>query len=403
MRTALERGMVVWAALSSAWLVGLGRDAQAVLVPYGDSGSGGSTQTNNTPTTQCTTSQVNRCQSEHGGVATFEDEQCVCTTYDWVPRQITNASRGDVGIVPIAGNDGGEEVVRAALSAAGQAHRHAVMFYDNGTKIRHNTMYSSQIGVLTPLVGQVRLDNEDLRNGTPGALSQSIDDAFDTGRLENEGLVLKPKSENDRQLFKDAVDRALDTSAYYKLAEYTDSDHMDLPWNDSRQGNLRGTHCSGYVTWAFSKAGFNIPAVSYDQDMRRRVARAIYRATLDSVDDSMDGMGGLESFAISVFKPNAAENIANQVTNCFAGLGCNNLERDWDTKGPGTGLSSSPDNLLPTSFLYAGSTTYDWNGKVLSAGNVTISTGTTSSPFTRVEAQSVGGGYYVQGKRLTSW
>jgi len=327
----------------------------------------------------------------------------VCTTYDWVPRQITNADKGDVGIVPIAGNDGGEEIVRAALSAAGQAHRHAVMFYDYGKMIRHNTMYTSQIGVVIPLVGPVRLDNNDLRNGTPGGISQSIDDAFDTGRLEDEGLVLKPKSENDRQMFKDAVDRAIDTSVYYKLAEYTDQDHMDLGWSDSRIGNLRGTHCSGYVTWAFSQVGFNIPAVYYDTDIRRQIAEVVHDATVDSVEQSMDGKGGLESFVISVFKPDAPENIANQVTNCFAGLGCNNLEPDWDTKGPGTGWASSPDNLLPKSFLYAGSQTYEWNNKVLSAGNVTIDTGTTSSPFTRVEAQIVGGGYYVKGARLTSF
>ena len=115
------------------------------------------------------------------------------------------------------------------------------MFYDNGKMVRHNTMYSSQIGVLTPLVGQVRLDHNDLRNGTPGGISQSIDDAFDTGRLESDGLVLKPKSENDRQMFKDAVDRAIDTRVYYKLAEYTDRDHMDLGWSDSRIGNAVGS------------------------------------------------------------------------------------------------------------------------------------------------------------------
>jgi hypothetical protein len=347
--------------------------------------------------------QVSRCTDDQGGVASFEDEQCVCTVYEWVPRQITNADKGDVGIVPIAGNSGGDEIVRAALSAAGQAHRHAVMFYSSGTMVRHNTMYSSQIAVVTPFVGPVRLDNNDLRNGTPGAISQSIDDAFDNGRLEDEGLVLMPKSESDRQMFKDAVSRAIDTSAYYKLAEYTDQDHMDLGWSDSRIGNLRGTHCSGYVTWAFAQVGFNIPAVFYDEDIRRQVALAVYDSTFDSVQDSMDGKGGLESFAISVFKPDAAENIANQVTNCFAGLGCNNLEPDWDTKGPGTGWATSPDNLLPKSFLYAGSQTYEWNSKVLSAGNVSIDTGTTSSPFTRVEAQIVGGGYYVQGARLTTW
>src|SRR6185369_17190368 len=124
----INRRLLVVAAMVAGSLGGPARHARAVPVPTDDSGDTGSTHTS-TPTTGCMAGQISRCADDHGGVATFEDEQCVCTLYEWVPRQITNADKGDVGIVPIAGNGGGEEIVRAALSAAGQGHRHAVMFY----------------------------------------------------------------------------------------------------------------------------------------------------------------------------------------------------------------------------------------------------------------------------------
>src|SRR5262249_214416 len=149
----------------------------------------------NTPNSVgCTGVQIASCEAMEGGAPVYQIDKCYCDISYWVPRQVTNAKEGDVGLVPIAGNSGGEQLVRATLSAVGQLHRHAVMFYGDGMNVRHNTMYEEEIRVIQPFVGDVRLDRDDLRNGMPGALSQTIDAAFARGRIFIEGLVLKPMS-----------------------------------------------------------------------------------------------------------------------------------------------------------------------------------------------------------------
>ena len=411
MKAEMIRTVVGIAVLSGT--ISLGAVAQARLaVPDGaDPGSGSSTGT--APgATDCTPTQNNSCLFDRGGVPAFEDGLCVCYLMAWVPRQVTNAEKGDVGLVPIAGNDSGDPVVRTALGSLGQAHRHSVMFYSNGTMIRHDTMHTDQIYVQEPAIGKVQLDAHDLRNGTPGAISQSIDDAFADGSLVEEGLLLKAGRSyiniftgvetNVRKMFKDAVDPAIATPAYYKLSDYTDMTSMLLPFS-GKGDDLKGSHCSGYISWAFGQVGLAITPVRYDEAIRRDVASAVHDAVVDMVNDSLDGKSGVTTFVIHVFKPNAAENIANQVVNCFAGLDCASTDPDWDTLGPGDGLASSPDNLLPSTFVLSGSKTYDWNGAVLSAGQVEIDSGTTTSPFKNVEAQVVAGGYYARTTRLTSW
>ena len=384
MKTATLRGLVGIAVVS--WMISFGAAAQARLVAKGDDPpSNSGTDDGSAPAAlDCSLDQNSSCIYNRGGLPAYENGICVCYLSVWVPRQVTNAEKGDVGLVPIAGNDGGDPVVRAALGALGQAHRHSVMFYDNGQKIRHDTMYADQIEVNEPWVGKVSLDADQLRNGTPGAISQSIDDAFADGSLVDDGLLLKPGSSyinlftgektDARPLFKDAVDLAIATPAYYKLSDYTDMTSMLLPWRSSGVGDLRGSHCSGYISWAFGQVGLAITPVSYDEDVRRDVAGAVHDAVVDSVNESLDGKSGLGTFVVHLFKPNAAENIANQVVNCFAGLDCASTDPDWRTLGPGDGLASSPDNLLPS----------------------------TTSPFKSIEAQVIAGGYYGT-TRLTSW
>src|SRR5262245_39373705 len=82
----------------------------------------------------CTGDQISSCYALTGGTPVHHGDTCSCEIYYWVPRQVSNAKNGDVGLVPIAGNDGGDALVRATLSALGQQHRHAVMFYEHGGK-----------------------------------------------------------------------------------------------------------------------------------------------------------------------------------------------------------------------------------------------------------------------------
>ena len=263
MKTEMFRTVVGIVVLSGT--ISLGGVAQArQAVPDGADPSSSSNTGTAPGATDCTPSQNNSCLFDRGGVPAFEDGLCVCYLLAWVPRQVTNAEKGDVGLVPIAGNDSGDPVVRTALGSLGQAHRHSVMFYSNGTMIRHDTMYTDQIHVDEPAVGKVQLDAYELRNGTPGAISQSIDDAFANGSLVEEGLLLKPGlnyvniltgvETNFRKMFKDAVDTAIATPAYYKLSDYTDMTSMLLPFS-GKGDNLERESLLGVYLVGFRSGG----------------------------------------------------------------------------------------------------------------------------------------------------
>ena len=382
---------------------------------------------------QCTTTDLMTCLTE-GGVLATRDGACWCDVYEWVPRRVANADDGDVGIVPIDGR--GSEVVATVTEAIGQLHRHAVMFYDDGRYTRHDTMYMSDgedgsesdaggdyVRVRQPLIGAVRLDEDDLTNGLPGAISQTIDDTYDRGRLAATGLVLKPElritltrtgmtfSEPDRASFEAAVTAARSTAAYYKLSDYTDMDSMSRPWSSTRTGDLRGSHCSGYVTHFFRAEGLSVADVTYPEAIRQDVAEILF----DEVRGQCRNQTNAWSDFLAVISGHwsACTNVANQVVNCFADRGCGDLTNGW-RNGVGPGVAVSPDNLLPDSFRFHGSTEYDWDGIELTAevngaiplngrlvnhpglsGSEPTTSSTSTSPFERVEALRYSGGYAV--------
>ena len=383
---------------------------------------------------QCSVWDLTTCAGM-GGVVASRSGDCWCDIYEWVPRRAVNASDGDVGVVPIDGR--GSEIVATVTQEIGQFHRHAVMFYGDGDYTRHDTMYMADgedgsesdaggdyVEVRTPLIGEVRLDGDDLANGLPGAISQTVDDTYDLGRLADTGLVLKPAqqmtfsrlggtviTEPNRSFFEAAVTAARSTSAYYKLSDYTDMDSMGLAWSSTRTGDLRGSHCSGFVTDAFRDQGLSLANVTYPEALRQDVAEVLF----DQVRDECRAETGIWSDLLAglTLHWSACTNIANQVVNCFADLGCDNTSNDW-RDGVGSGSAVSPDNLLPDSFRYTGTRTYDWDGTTLSNGTgpaypllgTTVShpglsgsepttSSTSVSPFQRVEALRYSGGYAV--------
>lgn len=382
---------------------------------------------------QCHIHNVIQCAGM-GGVAVGRSGDCWCDIYEWVPRRVSNAADGDVGIVPIDGR--GSDVVETVTREIGQFHRHAVMFHDDGRQTRHNTMYIADgedgsdddaggdyVTLLTPFVGRVRFDGDELQNGLPGAITQSIDDTYNRERLANTGLILKPAmsmsfvngfftmTEPNRPAFEDAVNASLSTAAYYKLGDYTDQDSMGRPWSSSRNGDLRGSHCSGYVTEFFRDEGMSIPDVFYPESLREDVAdvlftevRAECRAKTGFWQDLFLGISG---------HWRACTNVANQVVNCFSDLGCGDTSNNW-RNNVGSGSAVSPDNLLPETFRYSGSQNYNWDGNTLSQGSGPLyhfggtpvshpglsgtepaASANVASPFQRVQALRYTGGYTV--------
>ncbi len=410
------------AALAMGGTLGTAATSHAYLVDPGGGGSG--------PSVLCSYAQRAEC-SGMGGTAHMEDGECHCLVFEWVPRRVINASDGDVGLVPIDGR--GSPTVTTLTREIGQFHRHTVMFHDSGRQTRHDTMFvdDAEDGTIDGedyvgrvLLGAAGLNGNDLNNGAPGAITQTIDQTYAIERLASTGLILKPALvlswdygfatlvEADREAFVDAVTDALATDAYYKLSDYTMQDSMSLPFDtDRRSGDLRGSHCAGYIAEFYRDQGFSLPDVAYPAALRDDVAGILYTQVRAECRAGLTGWGQLG------FLFRACGTVANQVVNCFADLGCGNRSNDWED-GVGTGSATSPDNLLPDVFRYSGSTTYDWDGTELSdpgsagpyvpltGGTLTTHPGTTdpdtgstagnsASPFQRVEAQRLAGGYYT--------
>lgn len=336
----------------------------------------------------CTSAEQSFCLQTYSAAATTgPNGRCQCVRFDWTPRQVVNAADGDVGLVSIF--DGrGNEIVRTALAGAGQNHRHSVLFFDAGRRVRHSDFDSSTVRVRQPAVGAVKLDPDELRNGLPGFADETVDRAFDRGALSEQGLVLRPANDRMRTHFTRALSLARAASGYYKLADYTDLTSMTLSWSATRSGDLRGTHCSGLVAWAFTAAGTSLSQSVYSESLRQQIAEDVHGAILAQAEAAT---GWFADF----YHPNAAENVANQVTNCFAGLGCASVEPLWEG-GVGDGLTVSPDNLLPRSFTLSGSASYTWDGAVRSPGStLSNADGALRTPFQRVEAMQLAGGYFT--------
>lgn len=389
---------------------------------------------------QCTVANLTTCMAMVG-VPRVEGSACVCDIYEWVPRRVANAKNGDVGIVPIDGR--GSEIVSSLTQALGQFHRHAVMFYNGGRRTRHNTMYlfdgedgstadagGDYVTIYKPLVGKFRFDGDELQNGLPGAIAQTIDETFARGRLAETGLILKPAlhlevnplspsasweiTEPNRPAFRRAVKAARSTSAYYKVGDYTDQDSMKLPWSTSRTGDLRGSHCSGYITHFFREQGLEIADVRYTKPLRQVVAQQLFDNVVGACHE---GLSFWEEAGLSIMGHwNRCSNFGNQVVNCFADLSCFDTSNAW-RDAINTGAAVSPDNLLPASFRMTGDSSYDWDGQTLAPastgglvsvvsalgndqehpgleGTSPATSATTASPFERVEALTWVGGYY---------
>ncbi|MEO0325430.1 MAG: hypothetical protein AAF447_20910 [Myxococcota bacterium] len=398
-----------------------------------------------TASASCSFLDTLRCVDMRG-VAVSSGAACYCDIYERTPLRVANARTGDVGIVPIDGR--GSEIVTVLTEEIGQFHRHAVMFWNDGRRTRHNTMYvfdgedgsvsdpgGDYVRSYRPLIGKVRFDGDELRNGLPGALSQSIDDTFDRGRLSEAGLVLKPGlrmvlspptigggggfsvTEPDRAAFERAVLAARGTRAYYKLGDYTDMDSMSRPWSSNRtSGDHRGSHCSGFITDFFRDEGLAIADVFYPRSLRQDVAEVLFTEVRDACRNEIAGWKRTFSGHWS-----ACSNVANQVVNCFADRDCWDTGNGWRRgSGVDSGSAVSPDNLLPDEFRYAGTRTYRWDGDTLrngtSSGSVMVYypdlgtrvdhpglggvepgvAATATSPFERVEALRYTGGNIVR-------
>lgn len=368
---------------------------------------------------KCTPQQTVSCADQGGELEISEAKGCECWITTYTPRKVTNAIKGDVGLVPV--NDGrGEDTVRAVMGALVQNHRHSVIFLSQSSLVNNTSLDDPNDNVQE---FNRRLDPAILMNGSPGVVSWSLDKAYDVERLSNEGLVLKPLTESLRHYFTDAADEALDDvgRAYYKLSDYMAMSGMGFSYGSDRSVDRRGTMCSGLIYDAFTRAGLTISVYTYPLELLNYVAQSTYESVFDQVP-GWTAIVGMRS------------RVANQVVNCFAGfrrfnggVSCDDTSDTW--KGlSGTGTSVAPDNLLRVSqtlessgsYTDTGASGYGWDRATggagasthtthqhLSAGNTLtssagctsagcVSYGAYSTPFYHVELQNLVGGYYTR-------
>jgi hypothetical protein len=262
-----------------------------------------------------------------------------------------------------------------------------------------------------------RLDPAILMNGLPGVARWSVDTTYAVERLSDEGLLLKPVSEDlvIRDMFRAAADEAIADvgKAYYKLSDYMTLAGMGFTYGADRTVDRRGTMCSGLVYDAFTRAGFTISTYNYPLELLSYVAQA----TWDSVYDQTPWYASVV---------NGRTRIANQVVNCFAAFGryngaasCGDTSDTWKALSS-SGTSIAPDNLLRVSqplqsgptYTDTGAGGYHWsravgggglftgiNEQQLRPGNTLtssqgctsagcVSYGASSTPFWRVELQN---------------
>lgn len=309
----------------------------------------------------CTGPQSSRCAALGG---TAVGSPCVCVITSWVSRNVSNAKKGDVALVPLSVmSSPDDEAIRLTMSALAQNFSHSLIYRGQGF-----VTHATAIGA----VGRegFHLEPADLMNATPGAVNTTIDWAFEHDRFGEEGLVAKPASEFLRPLMEAASDEAVLEvgAAYYKIGDFTENDGLMFGFAADRSVNRRGTQCAGFVWNAFSRAGIPISRHFYPADLRTEVAEVLW--------------AGIADLAPWPFKGE----IANQVVNCFAGFNkvngvrnCDDTTGTWWISGVGSGTTVSPDNLLPVSFMLTASGPYtdtglpgyEWTERVGYRTNVT--------------------------------
>jgi hypothetical protein len=325
--------------------------------------------------------------------------RCKCVVQKLVGAQVINALKGDVGLVPV-NTPGGEDIVVTIFKAIDQRHRHAVIFL-GPHRIRHNTSYDE------PSEDDL-LDNNELKlgplnNAEPGITTENVEEALANGRLAYEGLLLRPASEFFRPAFEAAADAALGAEGYYKISDYSGLDGMALPYsapgtNDWETLERKGTMCSGLVHWAFDQAGMIVSEAFYSATLRNDVADVLYDTVKADIGSNLGFWESIGSF----FFTGTKKKLANQVVNCFAGLGCDDNTDTWKS-GVGSATSVSPDNLLPEDFTLQGTGCAPWgNARICAGDHVVNPDGAPITPFLKIEPMQVLGAHWEE-QVLEEW
>ncbi len=295
----------------------------------------------------------------------------------WVPAKV-NGKKGDVVLSP--GTQG--EMISDLLSILGVYFSHCGMLIDDGETIRHNTMYIDEIPQLKDGCGiPYMLDPDGISNGLPGILSEDVETAFfreDTEHLSfklSGGAIVSPSDGNEasyRQYLELAGDKMAYMKGYYRVNCYMDMFQMQY-LNYLVKGV--GNHCSGTVWYANHFAGKTMNVAEIPPALVDACANSLFESLKKEVEDQV-GCG-------SIFAPDVAEDIANQVVNTFGFDKSDDTSDYWRSHIGGlTAHANAPDHNLLSSYVNPGG---------LSPGVQTES----SSYYGKVSPIEYTDGYYI--------
>jgi hypothetical protein len=255
------------------------------------------------------------------------------TRWSYKPLRIANAQKGDVILL-----DNPSEVIRGLIQAAGMRYTHTVMVTSdpatpteeqeitNYTTHNEATLLSNAIdGDPLGIPINPHIDPELLGNIPPGHEITSWDRYWKGGNA-NSPLLLRPRNRGQAQAAAD-VFRSGSMAGRYKLAEYSSFqfNHAD--------GN--GAQCASGIAHAWNRANGGGFVPSFRSRELRLEAATRTRGLIFEMVRKLKGDTAAKA---------AGAQLANQVTNCFAGLGCDDTSETWrfDIQ---PALSVAPDDL----------------------------------------------------------
>ena len=264
----------------------------------------------------------------------------------WVPPKI-NGKKGDIVLSP--GAPGG--MISDLLAILGVYYSHCGMLVDDGLKIRHNTMYIDEITQIKNGCGiPYKLKAEELSNGLPGILTESVHMAFHNPNKDHRGFklaggaIVAPKEEYEdayRPNLHLAADKMKYMKGYYRVNAYMDM--YQMKYQNYLQKGV-GNHCSGTVWYANYYAGQTMNVATISPELVEDCAYNLYDSVKKSVEEEV-GCG-------KIFAPNTAKNIANQVVNAFGFDRADDTSDYWRKHASSVppAHANAPDHLLLSSF-----------------------------------------------------
>ena len=220
---------------------------------------------------------------------------------------------------------------------------------DKGTTIRHCNIHMDEIKIDWHAILGVKIypkgfvpDN--LSNGMPGFITQTIDEAFFSKKpdffIEN-GFILKPLEQNEekfRPYLHKIADKMAEIDGYYRLSSLINLNQQD---DSNQRKKNRGTSCSGAIYFAHKFCGKEMNLAEISTDKIKKMAENV-RNYLWTIAKEQYGVIGSSLLKIS----DLGTKMGNQVVNTYIADKSSDYT-DWWKRNIVSTVTIAPDHILP--------------------------------------------------------